>query len=80
VACFSYQRLSDFKFHSAAMTSPFSDWDDRFHQAAKDGNLDLLGKANRKDANTKDEDGMTPTNWAAYYGSLAALRKIIERG
>ncbi|OWA54774.1 putative Usher syndrome type-1G protein-like protein [Hypsibius exemplaris] len=54
--------------------------DDRFHQAAKDGNLDMLGKANRKDANSKDEDGMTPTIWAAYYGNLAALRKIIERG
>ena len=54
--------------------------DDRFHRAAKDGNLDLLAKANRKDANSCDEDGMTPTLWAAHYGNLAALRKIIERG
>ena len=57
-----------------------SGWNDRFHQAAKDGNVDLLAKANKKEANAKDEDGMTPTTWAAYHGNLAALRKIIERG
>ncbi|GAU89128.1 hypothetical protein RvY_01716 [Ramazzottius varieornatus] len=57
-----------------------AEWHERFHQAAKDGNMELLSKANRKDANLRDEDGMTPTLWAAYYGNLAALRKVIERG
>lgn len=53
---------------------------DRFHRAARDGYLDLLRDATRKDCNTPDEDGMTPTLWAAYYGNLDALRLIVGRG
>ena len=33
----------------------------RFHRAAQDGYLDILREATKKDTNTKDEDGMTPT-------------------
>ncbi|XP_055352622.1 pre-mRNA splicing regulator USH1G-like [Paramacrobiotus metropolitanus] len=55
-------------------------WTDRFHHAAKDGNLDILQTANNKDLNQQDEDGMTPTNYAALYGNLAALRVITGRG
>ena len=53
---------------------------DVFHKAAKDGYLDLLREATRRDCNKQDEDGMTPTLWAAYYGNLEALRMIIGRG
>ncbi|XP_035216318.1 uncharacterized protein LOC118189764, partial [Stegodyphus dumicola] len=53
---------------------------DRFHRAARDGCLDLLQEANRKELNSKDDDGMTPAMWAAYYGHLDALRLIVGRG
>ena len=53
---------------------------DVFHRAAKDGYLDLLREATRRDCNKQDEDGMTPTLWAAYYGNLEALRMIVGRG
>ena len=51
-----------------------------FHKAARDGYLDLLREATRKDLNTGDEDGMTPTAWSAFYGNLDALRLIVGRG
>lgn len=53
---------------------------DRYHKAARDGYLDLLKEATRKDLNAPDEDGMTPTLWAAYHGNLEALRMIVSRG
>lgn len=52
----------------------------RFHQAARDGYLDLLRSATKRDLNGQDEDGMTATLWAAYSGNLDALRQIIGRG
>ncbi|XP_056466285.1 pre-mRNA splicing regulator USH1G-like [Gadus chalcogrammus] len=53
---------------------------DRYHKAARDGYLDLLKEATRRDLNAPDEDGMTPTLWAAYHGNLEALRLIVGRG
>ncbi|XP_030631629.1 Usher syndrome type-1G protein homolog [Chanos chanos] len=53
---------------------------DKYHRAARDGYLDLLKEATRKDLNAPDEDGMTPTLWAAYHGNLDALRLIVGRG
>ncbi|KAB5554054.1 hypothetical protein PDJAM_G00047180 [Pangasius djambal] len=53
---------------------------DKYHRAARDGYLDLLKEATRKDLNAPDEDGMTPTLWAAYHGNLDALRLIVARG
>lgn len=53
---------------------------DRYHRAARDGFLDVLKEATRKDLNAPDEDGMTPTLWAAYHGNLEALRLIVSRG
>jgi len=53
---------------------------DRFQRAARDGYLDILKDATRKDCNTADEDGMTPTLWAAYSGNLEALRSLVGRG
>jgi len=53
---------------------------DRFHKAARDGYLDALREATRKDCNAKDEDGMTPTLWAAFEGNLDALRLLVGRG
>lgn len=52
----------------------------RYHKAAADGNVDLLKEATRKDLNTSDEDGMTPTLLAAHHGYLEALEVICRRG
>lgn len=51
----------------------------RYHKAATDGNLDLLKEATRKDLNTTDEDGMTPTLLAAFHGHVEALQLICSR-
>ncbi|KAJ9583596.1 hypothetical protein L9F63_022069, partial [Diploptera punctata] len=48
--------------------------------AARDGNLDILKEATRNDCNGRDEDGMTPTLWAAFEGNLEALRLLVGRG
>ncbi|XP_017087916.2 pre-mRNA splicing regulator USH1G [Drosophila bipectinata] len=53
---------------------------DRFHKAAKDGLLDVLASATRKDTNAKDNDSMTPVMWAAFEGRLDALRLLCGRG
>ncbi|XP_075169481.1 SAM_USH1G_HARP domain-containing protein Sans [Haematobia irritans] len=53
---------------------------DRFHKAAKDGLLEVLKEATRKDANSKDDDSMTPVLWAAFEGHLEALRLLCGRG
>ncbi|KAM8825213.1 ankyrin repeat and SAM domain-containing protein 4B isoform 1-T2 [Synchiropus picturatus] len=52
----------------------------RYHKAAIDGKLDMLKEATRKDLNTPDEDGMTPTLLAAFYGHVEALQLICSRG
>lgn len=51
----------------------------RYHKAATDGYLDLLKEATRKDLNTADEDGMTPTSLAAFHGHIDALQLICSR-
>lgn len=53
---------------------------DRFHKAAKDGLIEVLREATRKECNNKDESGMTPTLWAAFEGHLEALRLLCGRG
>ena len=53
---------------------------DRYVNAAKDGYLDVLQQATKRDLNTPDEDGMTAVMWAAYSGHLDALRLIVGRG
>merc|ERR1711892_122498 len=62
------------------VTSNTASMVDRFHKAARDGYLDALREATRKDCNAKDEDGMTPTLWAAFEGNLDALRLLVGRG
>ncbi|RZF35659.1 hypothetical protein LSTR_LSTR013070 [Laodelphax striatellus] len=52
----------------------------RFHKAAQDGMLEILREATKRDCNAKDEDGMTPTLWAAFEGNLDALRLLVGRG
>ncbi|XP_070617289.1 ankyrin repeat and SAM domain-containing protein 4B [Erythrolamprus reginae] len=52
----------------------------RFHRAAADGNLELLKEATRKDLNTADADGMTPTLLVAYQGNVEALEIVCRRG
>jgi len=34
---------------------------DRYHRAAQDGYLDVLKEATKRDCNSRDDDGMTPT-------------------
>ncbi|XP_040918968.1 ankyrin repeat and SAM domain-containing protein 4B [Toxotes jaculatrix] len=51
----------------------------RYHKAAIDGYLDLLKEATRRDLNTADEDGMTPTLLAAFHGHIDALQLICSR-
>jgi len=53
---------------------------ERYHKAAQDGYLDVLKETTRRDCNSKDEDGMTPTLWAAFEGNLEALRLLVGRG
>jgi len=53
---------------------------DRFHRAARDGMLDLLKEATRKDCNSRDDDGMTPTLWCVFEGNMEALRLVVGRG
>lgn len=42
--------------------------------------LDILREATKRDCNLKDEDGMTPTLWAAFHGHLDVLRLLVGRG
>jgi len=51
----------------------------RYHRAAKDGFHQKLKEATKKDLNTRDNDGMTPTLWAAYHGHLKALETCCKR-
>ncbi|KAG5898905.1 hypothetical protein JTB14_000153 [Gonioctena quinquepunctata] len=52
----------------------------RFHKAAKDGLLEVLKETTKRDCNLRDEQGMTPTLYAAFYGNLDALRLLCGRG
>ncbi|XP_034191605.2 SAM_USH1G_HARP domain-containing protein Sans isoform X1 [Osmia lignaria lignaria] len=53
---------------------------ERFHKAARDGVLDILKEATKKDCNARDDGGMTPTLWAAFEGHIDALRLLVARG
>lgn len=61
-------------------TSRSPEMSSRYHQAAVDSNVELLKEATRKDLNTSDVDGMTPTLQAAFHGNLEALEVICRRG
>ncbi|CAH1115901.1 unnamed protein product [Phaedon cochleariae] len=52
----------------------------RFHKAAKDGIIEVLKETTKRDCNVRDEQGMTPTLYAAFYGNLDALRVLCGRG
>nr|XP_054763415.1 pre-mRNA splicing regulator USH1G-like [Lytechinus pictus] len=52
----------------------------KFHEAAKEGHLDPLREATKRDCNRADESGRTPTLWAATNGHIDALRLIVSRG
>lgn len=49
-------------------------------RAARDGLLEVLKEATKKEINTKDFDGMTPVLWAAFEGKIDALRLLVGRG
>ncbi|XP_028395574.1 ankyrin repeat and SAM domain-containing protein 4B-like [Dendronephthya gigantea] len=51
-----------------------------YHKAAKDGLLEVIRHVNKRDANKRDEDGMTPVHWAASCGNLECLRILCAKG
>ncbi|XP_076292303.1 SAM_USH1G_HARP domain-containing protein Sans isoform X2 [Lasioglossum baleicum] len=53
---------------------------ERFHKAARDGALDILKEATKKDCNARDDGGMTPTLWAAFEGHIDVLRLLVAKG
>lgn len=53
---------------------------DIYHRAARDGYVELLKTASKRDANRKDEDGMTPVHYAASCGNVEALRLLVGKG
>ncbi|KXJ23645.1 Usher syndrome type-1G protein [Exaiptasia diaphana] len=53
---------------------------DVFHRAARDGYIDILKSATKRDTNRKDEDGMTPVHYAASCGNVEALRLLVGKG
>ncbi|CAK9822959.1 pre-mRNA splicing regulator USH1G [Anthophora retusa] len=53
---------------------------ERFHRAARNGALDILKEATKKDCNSRDDGGVTPTLWAAFEGHIDALRLLVARG
>ncbi len=53
---------------------------DEYHYAAKISDIDTLKKATEKDLNKRDDDGRTPTHWAAFKGNINALTLIIKKG
>lgn len=50
------------------------------NRAARDGALEILKEATRRDCNARDDGGMTPTLWAAFEGNVDALRLLVARG
>ncbi|XP_066258299.1 ankyrin repeat and SAM domain-containing protein 4B-like isoform X1 [Euwallacea similis] len=52
----------------------------RYGRAAKDGIIDILKEATSRDCNGRDEQGMTPTLYAAFHGHLEPLRLLCGRG
>lgn len=53
---------------------------ERYHKAARDGALEILKEATKRDCNARDDGGLTPTLWAAFEGNLDALRLLVARG
>ncbi|XP_023313642.1 Usher syndrome type-1G protein homolog isoform X1 [Trichogramma pretiosum] len=51
-----------------------------FFRAAKENILEILKEATRKDCNTRDDGGMTPTLWSAFEGHIEALRLLVAKG
>lgn len=50
------------------------------NSASRDGRLDILREASKREMNARDAEGMSPTLWAAYEGHLEALRLLVGRG
>ena len=51
-----------------------------YHFAAKVSDIETLREASEYDLNERDDDGRTPTHWAAYKGNVQALIAILSRG
>eukprot|EP00096_Caligus_rogercresseyi_P012153 TRINITY_DN5008_c0_g1_i1.p1 TRINITY_DN5008_c0_g1~~TRINITY_DN5008_c0_g1_i1.p1 ORF type:complete len:403 (-),score=114.62 TRINITY_DN5008_c0_g1_i1:697-1905(-) len=54
--------------------------ENKYHRAAQDGILETLKPISKKECNAGDEDGMSPTLWAAFEGNLEALRLLLSKG
>ncbi|XP_032231272.2 Usher syndrome type-1G protein homolog [Nematostella vectensis] len=53
---------------------------DLYFKAARDGNLNILKNATKRDTNRRDEDYMTPVHYAASCGNVEALRLLVGKG
>lgn len=51
-----------------------------FSRAARDGMLDVIKEASKREINSKDEAGMSMVLWAAFEGKLDALRLLVGKG
>lgn len=50
------------------------------HQAAKDGELELLSKFPKKRFNQMDKDGWTAVHWCAWAGNVDPLELALSKG
>ena len=51
-----------------------------YSAAARENDLVTLKQCSKKEANKRDEDGMTPVHWASLYGNFDALKLLINSG
>ena len=50
------------------------------YRAARDGMLDVIKEASKREINSKDEAGMSMVLWASFEGKLDALRLLVGKG
>lgn len=70
-------RLSGAKKRNPIMTTLASQ---PFHQAAKDGNVQLLRRASKKELNKQDHTGWTAVHWAAWNGNAELVKAVLDKG
>ena len=51
-----------------------------YSASARENDLVTLKQCSKKEANKRDEDGMTPVHWASLYGNFDALKLLINAG
>ena len=54
--------------------------DTPIHHAAKEGDIDVLKKASKKELHREDKDGWIPLHWSAWKGNVEAIKTILTKG